>query len=215
MVELEQRFDKYRSNVNPKLLEYLAKATGVNENDLEKLNVGFDTDEQAIIFTERDPNGRTIYLVRWFRDDAKRSLIADENELVYILNKDISRYVKAKIAGNLLWHPHASSIAKQWIKEHWIGENGKLSAGYYRFFRQDVLNNMLWNWLKDRNYIDKRWIQDPFPGSEPEEEVLQIAICRRYKPTTAKIKNIRWCLKFEVQRVLEKHTTADAGKGDS
>ena len=201
MVNLEHRFDTFRTNVTKEFLKLLVEATGVSEDDLKTLDVGFDVQEQAVIFADRGPNGRIINLVRWFRDDTKRSLVADENELVYIMTKDVPQYIKAKIAGDLLWCVHAPSIAEQFIEEFWIDENGRLNHSYYTYYRRDMTNNMLWDWLKDKDYIEKKLIRGDL-----------FTVCRQYKPTIAKIKSIRWNLRFEVQRILAQQATIGTRK---
>ena len=214
--QLNERFKEYESNVTPKLLALLAEATGVSENDLKALGVGFCIDEQAVIFANHAPNGETADLIRWFNDDKKRSLVADE-KLIYIKTEDVPRYIKAKLAGNFLQHSHASLIAEQWIKDCWTGTDGKLTLKYYEdsywewkgdaYYRlkPDVLNSKLWGYLDGKICIEQKWLQDDW-----------FITCRVYVPTKYKLRQIRWALKHEVsdQNNAKEHTTIDAGKGE-
>ncbi len=201
MTDLSKRFEGYRKNVGPELLKLLTEATGVSESDLEKLSVGFDIDETAVVFAERAPDGRIISLIRWFDDSEKRSLIADEHELIYITTTDVPEYIRTMLTGNLLQHPHVSFIAKQWLNEKCTGVNGKLTLAHDRSsfleykndhwceLKVNILNDRLWAYLKGKNYIDKRIIQGDW-----------FVTARQYVPTKYKIRQVRWCLKMSLIR---------------
>ena len=132
----------------------------MSKDDLKTLGVGFCIHELTVIFADRNADGDIIGLIRWSHDDRKRSLAIEEVNPSYILNNDVSKYVKARVAGNLLDGSRASLIAKQWLKERWqIDEHGKLTLWYgqdsfwtYRYnqwhkLEKDVLNNTLYTYL--------------------------------------------------------------------
>lgn len=198
MVSLKERFKEYRRNVTPELLTLLVEATGVSEDDLKAFGIGFDTHEQAVIFADRAPDGEVANLIRWFNNDKKESLIIDE-KLIYIKTKDVPRYIRAKLAGNFLYHSHASYIAKQWLDEKWTGTDGELLLDYYEDsywmwkddayyrLRLDALNGKLWNYLSGKAYIEQKWLQGG-----------QFIVCGIYVPSKYKLRQIRWTLKHEV-----------------
>ena len=201
MVDLQKRFKEYETNVTPKLLTLLAEATGVSESDLKTFGVGFCVNEHAVIFANRAPDGEVADLIRWFNDDKKTSLIADE-ELIYIKTEDVPRYIRAKLAGNFLHHSHASFIAIQWLEDCWTGIDGKLTLSHdqnsYLEYRDgrwyklklDILNSKLWDYLTDKTYIEQRWLRDG-----------QFIVCRVYVPTKYRLRQIRWTLRHEVTRI--------------
>ena len=217
-VSLEEQFELYQTDATPELLKLLADEFGVSEDDLKTLGIGFCTHELAVIFADRDANGDIIGLIRWFRDDKKRSLAVEKINPSYILNNDVSKYIEARITGNLLNGSRASLIVKQWLEKQCAGKNNKPALWYgqdsfweYRsnqWYRleKSVLNNMLYAYLKDRNYIERRSVKgDVF------------ITCRQYNPSKHKLRNILWVLKCEVIalhdfKMIEEHATVDAGK---
>lgn len=216
MVNLQERFESYQKNVTPEFLKFLAETVNVSESDLKFLGIGFDTYEQAVVFADCAPTGEITNLIRWFRGNERRSLVADEGRIIHILTESVPGYIKAKVTENLLHHPHASFVAKQVLKEIWTGIDGKPTLDYYEDsywewrndhycrLKPDILNSKLLAYLKDKYYLEKKDVQGGI-----------IVACRKYICTKYQLRQVRWCLKHEVldrnnlqekQKKVEEHT---------
>lgn len=83
ITELEDKFQRYRSNALPGIVSTLASQLGVSEQSLHRLGIGWKIEDSCWVFPERDSDGRIIGLTRRFRDGKKYCEGGSQRGLTY------------------------------------------------------------------------------------------------------------------------------------
>lgn len=102
-MNLAERYEVYKNNVNKEMLYTLAQDLGVTTSSLEKLGIGFYPKFQTWIFPERNIDGDVIGLTQRAFDGKKLMVKGSRRGLFYEYNNDSVEGDKRYEAGRLQW----------------------------------------------------------------------------------------------------------------
>lgn len=101
---IEKRFEIYRSNVLPAMMEDIAKVLGLPSVDpLKQLGIGYCPAERSWVFPERDTHGHVIGIMRRFSNDRKLMVKGSKRGFTYAPMTTYEEGPKQYISGAHNW----------------------------------------------------------------------------------------------------------------